>query len=271
MKMIMYRANSLKKAIALPVYLRATGWHTAKKNWTEENDGKEKNYSGLFWCMEGKANFTINNNKHNLKAGQVFCYKPYDSHFIEITSKHCTYYWVTFDGPLHQEFMKSFQYPHTPFNAKGSLVTHFDELFEILHDLTPTGLQRGSQALYNLLIALGTSTTEPRHNTRNQQLTRDFVELTADNFKNESYNVSAAAEILKVHRTTLGKALREQLNIAPNAYIINIRLQYALKILHETNLKASEVAIACGIPDPCYFSKLIKQLTGLPPHKLRNN
>lgn len=271
MKMIMYRASSLKNAIKLPIYLRATGWHTAKQGWTERNNGKDRSHSGLFWCMEGKAKFTINNKIYNFKAGQVIYYKPYDSHFIEITSKYCTYYWVTFDGPLHEDFMESFQYPHTPFKAKGSLVKLFEELFEILHDLTPDGLQRGSQALYNLLIAVRTSTTKPRHNTRNQQLTRDFVELTAINFKNESYNVSAAAEILKVHRTTLGKALKEQLSIPPNTYIINIRLQYALKMLHETKLKASEVAISCGIPDPCYFSKLIKQLTGLPPHKLRNN
>ena len=169
------------------------------------------------------------------------------------------------------KFLRTLNTPRTPLDAKGCLVELFEELFEILHDLTPTGVQHGSQALYKLLIAVGNSTVKPRHNTRNQQLTRDFVDLTANNFKNESYNVSAAAEILKVHRTTLGKALREQLNITPNTYIINIRLQYALKMLHETSMKASEIAIACGIPDPCYFSKLIKQLTGLPPHKLRNN
>jgi AraC-like DNA-binding protein len=271
MKMIIYRASSLKDSAPLPLYLRATGWHTARQGWTEENDGKDRNYSGLFWCMDGSAKFTINNKKHIIKAGQVLYYLPYDSHFIEIISKHCTYYWVTFDGPLHVDVMKSFKYPRAPFRAKGYLVALFEEMFEILHDLTPIGLQRASQALYNLLIAIGSSTAESRHNTRNQQLTRDFVELTAYNFKNESYNVSAAAEILKVHRTTLGKALKEQLNINPNTYIVNIRLQYALKMLHETDLKASEIAVACGIPDPCYFSKLIKQLTGLPPHKLRNN
>ena len=271
MKMIICRASSLKDSAPLPLYLRATGWHTARQGWTEKNDGKDRNYSGLFWCLEGSAKFTINNKKHTIKAGQVLYYLPYDSHFIKITSQHCTYYWVTFDGPLHVDVIKSFKYPSAPFCAKGYLVALFDEMFEILHDLTPKGLLLGSQALYNLLIAIVSSTAEPRHNNRNQQLTKDFVELTADNFKNESYNVSAAADILKVHRTTLGKALKEQLSIPPNRYIINIRLQYALKMLYETNLKALEVAIACGIPDPCYFSKLIKQLTGLPPHKLRNN
>ena len=271
MKMIIYRSTSLKNAISLPIYLRATGWHTAKQGWTEKNDGKDRNYSGLFWCQEGKAQFTINNKKYNIKAGQVLYYLPYESHFIEITSIHCTYYWVTFDGPLHVEILKNFKYPRSPFYAKGCLVDFFEEMFEISRDLTPAGLQNGSQALYKLLIAVGTSTVKPRHNTRNQQITKSFIDLTANNFKNESYNVSAAAETLKVHRTTLGKALREQLNIPPNTYIINIRLQYALKMLHETNKKASEIAIACGIPDPCYFSKLIKQLTGLPPHKLRNN
>jgi AraC-like DNA-binding protein len=270
MKMIIYRSSSLKNAIPLPIYLRATGWHTAKQGWTEENDGIERNYSGLFWCAEGNAEFTINNKKHCLKAGNTLYYFPYEPHFIKITSQHCTYYWVTFDGPLHVEILKSFKYPRSPFHVERSLKELFEKSFDLLHDLTPAGLQKGSRALYSLLTALGDRSQAPNAGQFNQKLTEKFVKLTEENFTNESYNVSGAAEILNVHRTTLGRALKEQLNISPNRYIINMRMQQALKMLYETNLKAWQIAAACGIPDPCYFSKLVKQLTGLPPHKLRH-
>ena len=270
MKMIIYRASSLKNAIPLPIYLRATGWHTAKQGWTERNDGIERNYSGLFWCAEGDAEFTINHKKYNLKAGYALYYIPYEPHFIKITSRYCTYYWVTFDGPLHVEVLKSFKYPRSPFCIESSLTELFKNLFEISHDLTPAGLQKGSQALYSLLTTLGDHSHAPNIGHFNQKLAEKFVKLTAENFTNESYNVSAAAETLNVHRTTLGRALKEHLRISPNRYITNMRMQKALKMLYETNLKAWQIAAACGIPDPCYFSKMIKQLTGLPPHKLRH-
>ena len=271
MGMAIHRASQIDKSAPMPVYLRATGWYTAEKGWSEENDGKARNHCGLFWCMNGSGSFMINDKTYILKAGQALYYLPYDSDRIIIKSPVCTYYWVTFDGPLVEDFLMSFKYPRAPFYVRECLVSYFEELFEILHDLTPDGLQRGSLAVHRLLITIGNRAATPRHNSRYQQLTEDFTELTANNFKNESYNVSSAAETLKVHRTSLGRALKEQLNISPNTYIVNIRLQYALRMLYETDLKAAEIAEACGIPNPCYFSKLIKQLTGLSPHKLRNN
>jgi len=269
--MAIHRAIQIDYSAPMPIYLRGTGWHTANQGWHEENNGKERHHCGLFWCMNGSGDFSINDKSYTLKAGQVLYYLPHEADRITINSPRCTYYWVTFEGQQAESFLKSFKYPRAPFYAKECLVSYFEEMFEILHDLTPAGLQRGSLALHRLLITIGDRAATPRQNSRYQQLVKDFIELTADNFKNESYNVSAAAEILKVHRTSLGRALKEHLNISPNTYIVNIRLQHALRMLYETDLKASEIADACGIPNPCYFSKLIKQLTGLPPHKLRNN
>ncbi|MFA6716388.1 MAG: AraC family transcriptional regulator [Victivallales bacterium] len=271
MGMAIHRAVQIDKAAPLPLYLRATGWYTASKGWTEKDNGKARQHCGLFWCMNGNGSFGINNNKYTLKAGQALYYLPHEADRIVIKSPSFTYYWVTFDGPQAENFLKSFKYPRSPFYVQECLVSYFEEMFEILHDLTPDGLQRGSQAVYRFLIAIGSRTAASKQNSSHQRLVKDFMELTANNFKNESFNVNAAAEILKVHRTNLGRALKKQLNISPNTYIINMRLQHALKMLYETNLKVAEIAFDCGIPDPCYFSKQIKQLTGLSPNKLRNN
>jgi AraC-like DNA-binding protein len=271
MGMAIHRAAQIDKAAPLPLYLRATGWYTADKGWTEENDGKGRLHCGMFWCMNGSGSFSIGDNNYTLKAGQVLYYLPHEADRIVINSPHCTYYWVTFDGTQAENLLKSFKYPRQPFYAQEFLVSYFEEMFEILHDLTPDGLQRGSRAVYSFLIAVGSQTASLKHNSPQQRLVEDFIKLTADNFRNESFNVNAAAEILDVHRTSLGRALKKQLNISPNTYIINMRLQHALKMLYETKLNVAEIARDCGIPDQCYFSKQIRQLTGLPPNKLRNN
>ena len=270
MGMAIHRAVQIDKSAPMPIYLRGTGWHTASKGWTEENDGKGRHHCGLFWCMNGSGYFSINDKTYTLKSGQVLYYLPYEADHIVINSPRCTYYWVTFDGSQAENFLKSFKYPRAPFYAKECLVSYFEEMFEILHDLTPNGLQRGSLAIHRFLIKIGNRAATPDKNSRYQKLASEFIKLTADNFTNESFNVSAAAEILKVHRTSLGRALKEQLNINPNTYIVNIRLQHALRMLYETDLEVAKIAEACGIPNPCYFSKLIKHLTGSPPNKLRN-
>lgn len=268
-KMIRYRTPINKVTASLPFVPLACGWHTAQKGWTERNDGKYKNYAGLFWCSDGSGNFTINDDSYVLEAGQVLFFHFFDSHFIEILNTNCTYYWATFDGPLAMDLLTCLNYPKTPFYSQGDLKSYFVELYDTLYDLSPQGTLRGSKALYDLLTAVTHHVDADLPNHKYQNLAEQFIKLTDDNFGNANFNVNTAADTLQVHRSTLRNAVYSHVRLYPSIYIMNIRLQHGLKLLSDSNMKVAEIGAACGIPDPCYFSKLIKQLTGHPPSKLR--
>ena len=50
-------------------------------------------------------------------------------------------------------------------------------------------------------------------------------------------------------------------------YLVNLRMQYAHKLITDGLTSISEIAIRCGYIDPLYFSKAFKKMVGVSPTK----
>lgn len=53
--------------------------------------------------------------------------------------------------------------------------------------------------------------------------------------------------------------------LTPRQYVIQQRLSLAARLLGETDLPVTEIALSCGFNDPNYFSRLFKKRTGVSP------
>lgn len=53
----------------------------------------------------------------------------------------------------------------------------------------------------------------------------------------------------------------------PKAYITELRMEYAKKLILSGELSVSEVGAACGFTDPCYFSREFSKVVGVCPSK----
>lgn len=56
-----------------------------------------------------------------------------------------------------------------------------------------------------------------------------------------------------------------------SAYVQNVRIEEAKMLLRTTTLKTYEVAERVGIPDPVYFSRIFKKITGAKPKDYRRD
>ena len=54
-------------------------------------------------------------------------------------------------------------------------------------------------------------------------------------------------------------------------YLLNLRMEYAKKLLRETNLKMWQVAEESGFNDYHYFSKVFKKAEGMSPAQYRKH
>jgi AraC-like DNA-binding protein len=59
--------------------------------------------------------------------------------------------------------------------------------------------------------------------------------------------------------------------LPPNQYQIQIRLNKAKSLLHNTTLSIDQIAHACGFDSIHYFSRLFKSKLGLSPLAFRKN
>ncbi len=79
------------------------------------------------------------------------------------------------------------------------------------------------------------------------------------------------AEELHITPDHLRHVFRQQANITPRRFILQVRMSKAKSLLVTTDLPVATVATLCGFSSLYHFSRLFKQSVGLPPSNFRNN
>jgi AraC-like DNA-binding protein len=247
------------------VSVRSVGHYSVKNGW-QDKLGIRKSFVQLFWGIEGEGEFVIDGKTYLFGSGFVTCYFPLEEHIITAVSDRWIYRWVTFDGPLAVELIKCFKYPRDPFFAGHCPEDLFIKLDEGIREIDMNTQRLLGSTLYSILALAGGQQSE---GSLNSTTAKRFIKFIRDNYGNETVNVNTASDILGLHRSTLNRAFTAEMHMTPGDYIVNMRIQKALSMLRETELPISEIGAAVGIPDKCYFSKVIRKAAGLGPMAFR--
>ena len=81
--------------------------------------------------------------------------------------------------------------------------------------------------------------------------------------------VADLAEQLKVSQQYLTRLFRTETGLSPIKYLNHLRIEKAKEYMRTTQMNISEAASACGFDNIYYFSRLFKQLEGMPPSAYR--
>lgn len=97
---------------------------------------------------------------------------------------------------------------------------------------------------------------------------RRAIEFMHDNFGREIAleEIAASAYLSEYHFARLFKRIT---GITPHVYLANVRLERARKLLAETELPISEVAVTVGYQSQSHFTKMFKLVTGVTPRIYR--
>ncbi|MEA5004263.1 MAG: helix-turn-helix domain-containing protein [Christensenella sp.] len=81
--------------------------------------------------------------------------------------------------------------------------------------------------------------------------------------------LSDIAGHVHLNKTYLSELFNEETGEAITAYINRVRVIAGKDLLRDTAYSIAEVAYRCGFEDQSYFTKVFKQITGIPPSKFR--
>ena len=73
--------------------------------------------------------------------------------------------------------------------------------------------------------------------------------------------------LTRLSTSHLCRAFAAWLGRTPTAYLNDLRLQHARRLLSESRLSVKEVARAVGIPNANYFARLFRRKFGSPPSR----
>ena len=83
-------------------------------------------------------------------------------------------------------------------------------------------------------------------------------------------SVTRLTELLGVSQPYLYRIFKEAFGKSPKAFICEYRINRASKLLTETDLPVSEIALSVGYSDSFAFSKAFSSIRGLSPSEYRN-
>lgn len=102
--------------------------------------------------------------------------------------------------------------------------------------------------------------------TPSQRLYNRAKEIVEANLDNSDFDVTAFSAAMGMSRTVLFQKIKEVTEKTPNEFILQIRLEEAVKLLEkETDLNIAEISQKTGFGSQAYFSQKFKESFGMSP------
>lgn len=176
--------------------------------------------------------------------------------------------YVAFQGPHVADLLNAGLIPETPIPASNETdEALFDELLNAVSGKGAWAHRKAVNLLENLLIDL----KEYQHSARTHEKWLRFAldKLNKAPGRPEDY-LKIASEI-GISLPTLRKRFRQAMGISLHAYVLNMRLVRARKLLAETTIPIKKIAGQLGYTDVQFFGRQFKKHVGTSPASYRRS
>jgi AraC-like DNA-binding protein len=96
---------------------------------------------------------------------------------------------------------------------------------------------------------------------------RDYIDART----NENVTLEAMAELAGLSVFHFARAFRQSFGLPPHSYLLHRRIAHARRLLEQTELPVSEIALSTGFSDQSHLAKHFRRLTGMAPGQARWN
>ncbi len=227
----------------------------------------------ILYCAAGSG--TLEYDEKEVKIG------PGDYFFLPKDKPH-TYYpcgelwdvrWTAFEGSICDEILVRFGMTE-PIVIKTAYTTAMEKIFDkmvisqendILYcDHTCSGL------IYEYLIEFHRYMDSNADSSRSRQISAllPVLRFMHDNFRND-ISMTQLSEIMGVTPQHFCRVFRKTMNVRPNAFLTQIRIDEAKRLLTERDASVSEAAEKSGFRDSVYFSTVFRKHEGMSPSRYK--
>lgn len=230
------------------------------------------------FVASGRGIHRLNNKEYPLKRGAMYALRLRDYHEMDITET-ATIHRIKMPIKCMPEKL-SYGMLKNKANiiteVDEELATHIENLFELLES-RPKALLNDEifiqESLINIIVTLFTNyeTANPFDVYVSEEDKVEKVMLyLQDNFR-QKLTIADVAKHFNMNPNYLNRIFKAQKGITLYAAIKNFRMEYAKKLLVETELSSSEVCSTCGYSGDANFLRDFKKEFGTSPMKFRRS
>ncbi|RAK07845.1 AraC-like DNA-binding protein [Halanaerobium saccharolyticum] len=235
-----------------------------------------RDYFLIHYIHRGKGIFKVDDNKFELNRGQGFVIWPHLLSYYQADQNNpWQYSWIGFTGLKAEDYLKeagiSREKPY--FRAQNP-----EKMSNIFLEMSQTGNLKKSKEikLLGLLYFFFAEIIEDNKQrvNRNENLKGEYLKKAVNyidrNYSRPDLKISDIASYLNLNRSYLWQLFDELLNVSPQQYLIEFRMEKAALLLKNYNLKVRSAALSVGYEDPFSFSKIFKKIMGKSPSLYKN-
>jgi len=235
--------------------------------WTAQDRSVRSRHSYVLQrALRGSARLKLSSRKEwiDLQAGHYWLVLPGEPVVYENVSHDWRHFLVAFEIHGHEERQDALSTAprHGTLAADGS----GQHIFEDFDTIARSGDPR-RECLIPGLLHQALDGLFPRHPQPESGKLHSIIRSLAGRIRENpgmEWEFQAEARNAGISYSLLRQRFREQTGLPPRRFVIRERIQLASRYLLEGR-SVGESGELCGIPDPYYFSRTFKQVTGRKP------
>lgn len=243
-------------------YIRLEALYTCGPRYEVKRSGL--NSFLMFYIKEGELLFEYEGRSFVARKKDIVildCMRPQRYQALTRTS----FYWFHFDGCASRAYFEHF---------KENRGIHFqksrgmEEHFVLIHDLMRSGCpDEGIMSVHIHRIMALLFSSVGTGGTPSDIVARARVYMDAHYM--EKLSAEQIAEASRVSPSHLFRLFRKETGLTPYAYLTNVRMEHAMKMLLNTSYTVEEIADYCAFCSSANFIRAFRQSTGVTPRKYR--
>ncbi len=256
----------------LPVYLTGIGgseyqYHIVRK--------EGYHWHQILWCAGGSGILKFDSTSVVINEGDYFFLPAGYPHEYYTEGDYWDVRWVTFDGYACAHVLSQFSMTK-PVVISPREASSLKKLFGKMYNLQKTDRVYGdfscSGYMYAYIIEFHRriDTKENKQRSDRFRLLGPVLDYIDKNFSSD-FPLTELADIAGVTPQHLCRVFRETMNMRPNEYLTQRRLQEAKLLLSRNELSVAQVAAQVGFPDAGYFSTVFRKHEGVTPAEYKKH
>ena len=246
--------------------LQALAPHTSKR------DGLQSYL--FFTVISGSGELSYDGKEYSLKPGScvfIDCHKPY-SHTT--TDPLWTLKWIHFYGPslplIYEKYVERGGRPvFTPASTTSFLNT-WEKLYEVAGSSDYIRDMRINTHLNALLeLVMNESWDESRTAKIGKRQSLEAVKEYLDTHYQDHITLDQLSTDFFISKYYLVHTFKEQYGVSIQSYLQSVRITHAKQMLRFSDKSIEEIGLEIGIGELNYFSRVFKEVEGVPPSVYR--
>lgn len=227
----------------------------------------------LIYCVDGSGWYRIGNKEYKVRKNQFFILPAGQPHtYGADEGNEWTIYWIHFRGAHAAIFAEGMQTPQSINVAMNSRIREriniFEELLSTLHAGQGIEDLRYASSLLHHFLASMRYLGQFRRGEGASDAIEAAIHYMQENIENR-ITLQDVLNYIGYSQSHFSSLFKKKTGESPIAYFNRLKVEYACKLLKETDLKINQICFKIGIEDSFYFSRLFSKTMGMSPSEYR--